>query len=342
MKKYLALFASLAFIAACGETGDESSSSPVEQSEAKLSSAYPNYYGVNAHWEQGGSNSSITARTQLGYLRELGINVMRQDVRDGPAAAGLASWSIPLRNDGGVLILPVIQLTGLDSTKSEATNYSYGRSIGDAVARAWAVTGQHYYECGNELENHNVTGDGDSPSSYTEAFYVAYRGVVRGCIDSIRIVDPNALIAPAGASWLHFALYEMLMDGTDPQRNSGQAAVNFDFVSWHWYSDMGDIENAKDGRNVLAHLHNWGKPIWMTEVGFRPDFNEQDQADYLASGLCLGKYYPNRAKYNIRNVTLYELFNSANIDPNYGLLALNGITKKPAYASVEAFTLAHP
>lgn len=334
----LASLLSLAFIPACSATDDSLS---VDDSTAELSAAYPNFYGVNAHWEQGAASQSVSARTQLGYLRELGIKVMRQDVKDGTAAEGLAAWSVPLRNDGGILILPVILLNGYSLNNSEGNTYNYARNTATAVAKAWSVTGQHYYECGNELENNHVNGDGDQPSHYTEAFYVAYRGIVRGCIDGIRSVDKQALVAPSATSWLHFALDEMMMNGTDPDHNTGIPPVNFDFVPWHWYNDMGDIENAK-GHNVLAHLHSWGKPIWMTEFGFRPNGKEQDQANFLASGLGMGKYYPNRAKYNIRNITVYELFNSVKNDPNYGLLETNGITKKPAYWSVQKFIQEHP
>lgn len=315
-------------------------SSASDAPDGAAADPYAWFYGVNAHYEQGTASSAIDPNVQVGYLHDLGATMMRQDVGSADVATELASWSAPIRS-GGVLILPVI-LPDFTGTESEQVAYDKSRALGLGIARNWASTGQHFYECGNELENRFTGGAGSDPSNYDESFYLAFRGTVRGLIDGVRAGDPQAQVAPAVGGWLHYGLYDMLMKGTEPNGTKGAPPVTWDFTGWHWYSDMGDIEDASDSHvNVLAKLATYGKPIWITEFGFRPDGDQNHQAAYITGDQALGKFYSKRATYDIRNATIYELFDFPSGDTDYGLFLVDGVTKKAAYGAVKSFIAAH-
>jgi hypothetical protein len=134
----------------------------------------------------------------------------------------------------------------------------------------------------------------------------------------------------------------MLANGTAPDGSTGPV-LNWDVTAWHWYSDMGDITNAGgSGVNVLQTLKTlFGKPIWLTEIGFRPNGSDADQANYLAS-VALPRYYSLRETYGIARVMIYELFDIlAQGSANYGLVRQDGLTKKPAYGAVKNFIATH-
>ena len=58
--------------------------------------------------------------------------------------------------------------------------------------------------------------------------------------------------------WLHWWWFEMLL----------QDKLDFDFIAYHWYSEMGDMNNA-GGEDVWAKLASFGKDIWITELDRR-------------------------------------------------------------------------
>ncbi len=137
----------------------------------------------------------------------------------------------------------------------------------------------------------------------------------------------------------------MLWNGTNPDGSGGAPQVRWDFTTWHWYSDMGDIENATGGSgtyDVLAHLQSaYGKPIWLTEYGIRPTTLAAEAA-YIGSSLP--EIVQARVTYDVENVSWYELFDDQAIggDGNYGLIDVDGTTKKPAYGAMKSFIAANP
>ena len=67
--------------------------------------------------------------------------------------------------------------------------------------------------------------------------------------------------------WLHYGWYAMLE----------QDKLDYDFIGYHWYSEMGDFDHAGplDNNNtdpmydVFANLLKFNKPIWITELDRR-------------------------------------------------------------------------
>lgn len=104
---------------------------------------------------------------------------------------------------------------------------------------------------------------------------------------------------------------------------------------YYWYSDMGDITNA-NGTNVLAVLRDtFGKPIWITEFGCKPDSEANVQA-FITNGIDgMPMFSKNRAEYNIIGVSWFEVYDSPS-DPGYGLMS-DPSTAKPRYDTMKAF-----
>lgn len=80
----------------------------------------------------------------------------------------------------------------------------------------------------------------------------------------IKSVDPNIKTIISSSGWLHYKFFQALYhEDTHP---------NFpDIIGWHWYSDMGDLNYAKDVSNtsVLDKLEKYEKDIWITEINRR-------------------------------------------------------------------------
>lgn len=306
-----------------------------------VSIAAASFYGINGHLSSGGgAYDSISQSGQLALLRDLGVTVYRQDVYDVASTQKVAAMC-NLIAGSGVQILPVITCGLPPAGTTESAAYSSAHALGSMVASALKGS-VNAYECGNELEIPIVSGSGAAPSDYDATRWPAYRGTIRGIIDGVRSIDATAQVA-INAGWLHYGALQMLASGTAPDGSTGPA-VDWDITAWHWYSDMGDITNAGSGGvNVLQTLKSlFGKPIWLTEFGFRPDGSDANQANYLAN-VALPQYYRLRETYGIARVMIYELFDvliAGNSD--YGLVQQDGVTKKPAYAAVKNFIAAHP
>ena len=82
---------------------------------------------------------------------------------------------------------------------------------------------------------------------------------------SSNVSDSNIGVNNGG--WLHYGWYAMLeRDGLD-----------YDFIGYHWYSEMGDLDHAGALANnhtdpmydVFANLLRFNKPIWITELDRR-------------------------------------------------------------------------
>jgi hypothetical protein len=143
---------------------------------------------------------------------------------------------------------------------------------------------------------------------------------------------------------LHFGFSDMLFAGTQPDGSRGHPVPKWDITSWHWYSDMGDITCVRGhvidgmcvlGINVLDHLQAaYGKPIWITEFGARPDLTEDKAANYLVGEHALAGFVKNAKKYNIQSVAMYELYDDRPyVDGNYGVYSVieQDDTLKPGY-----------
>ncbi len=243
---------------------------------------------------------------------------------------------------GGVTVYPVILMVP-QQYANETASYNAGYTLGQQVASAMHAP---YYEVGNEFEAPALTGnvDGVSPTDYNNAQFMLARGAIRGMIDGIKSVDTQGKIVIGAGSWLHWGFDQMLAQGTQPDGTGGHPVVSWDITAWHWYSDDGDILNACGGSgcyNVLSSLQAFGKPIWLSEYGVRPDFGTNAQiASYLTGNTMLAEYASVAATYNLQSVQMYELYDD--VSGAYGLLESDGATEKPAYSAVKSFIASHP
>ncbi len=147
------------------------------------------------------------------------------------------------------------------------------------------------------------------------------RGAIRGMIAGIKSVDSSAKIV-LGGTWLHYAFYQMLGDGSQPDGSWGHPTVSRNITAWHWYSNEGDITNACGGtgcHDVLGVLHQMGKPIWINEFGVRPNYGSlQSIASFLTGNIMMAQYASIASKYNIQSIQAFELYDDSEGD--YGMI----------------------
>lgn len=138
----------------------------------------------------------------------------------------------------------------------------------------------NYYHLLNEINGQTLKNNapGILFSDYDPIKYNRTLEILRGLTDGLKRHDPGAkrLIS---ANWLGMGVIDKLIsDG-----------LNFEIVSWHWYSDMGPSPlsvSLEDGTvlNIPKHFVDQGKEFWLTEVnrqgGSFPK-NEAEQAEYI-------------------------------------------------------------
>ncbi|MCG1040167.1 glycoside hydrolase family protein [Mycetohabitans sp. B7] len=299
------------------------------------------FYGIGGHVGQGGVYDKISYEAQLDHVKELGMTMYGHDVFNYASTQKVLRIA-KLAKKQCIDVFAVLT-ADLNAYVNEDAAYRDGLKLGTMVAMTLKGVVQ-YYQVGNEYENVSIRrGHGSHPDDYDNASFQKARGSILGMIDGIKAANPSATIVMCPPGWLHFGFLDMLYTGTQPDGSRGHRIPQWDITAWHWYSDMGDITAAR-GVNVLRHLHEtYRKPIWITELGVRPGASEQASAAYLVGPNALGGLVENAKKYNIQNVTLYELFDDEAYggDGNYGLLADDGVTRKHRYNVVKRFIAAH-
>ncbi|WP_250509826.1 glycosyl hydrolase [Caballeronia sp. GACF4] len=303
------------------------------------------FYGIAGHIEHRGAYRTSDYGLQISQLRELGVTMYAQDVSNEESAHMVADFARQAsRQCIGVLAL--VTPFEVQKRANEAEAFARGYELGKLSGRILkgVVT---YYQVGNEYDNWTIRGDdrsGEHPSDYDNAMYMKARGSILGLIKGIRESNPDAKILLTSFSWLHFAFPDMLFSGTQPDGTKGHPVPQWDITVWHWYSDMGSITSAGSQKtNVLERLRDsYGKPIWITEYGVRPD--HPDPSGYLVGKNALGGFVSMAKTYGIQNVTLYELYDDQRFggDGNYGVIHDDGKTKKPRFDVVREFIKANP
>lgn len=342
-------------LAACGGGGDSPQDATAVANKAKRNPSTPAtptpatttaptgkiFYGVNGHFQQGSAYAASSPQTQLAQLQDLGMTIYRSDVSSKTAATALAQIATTMAA-GGVTVYPVLLISPQEYA-NETASYNAGYALGQQVASAMHAP---FYEVGNELEADTLAGnyDGTFPTDYVNSKFMIARGAIRGMVDGIKSVDTQGKIVMGAGTWLHWGFDQMLAQGTQPDGTAGHPVVSWDVTAWHWYNDYDDIQNICGGSgcyNVLSKLQAFGKPIWLTEYGVRPWTASDSQAGaYLTGNTMMGEYASVASKYNLQSIQMYELYD----DPagSYGLLQIDGKTKKAQYASVKAFIASHP
>ncbi|WP_409018180.1 lipopolysaccharide biosynthesis protein [Caballeronia sp. LZ035] len=339
-----AMFAS-ALLAACGGGNDSAvdaatgKAATTPKATSKAASNGSIFYGMNGHNTNGGAYDATSPQTQLAQLQDLGATIYRNDVYSSTSAAALAKVA-KVMADGGVTMYPVLMANLNYNSEDDA--YNAGYQLGQQTASSYHYA---YYEVGNELEAKTLNGnvDGVLWKHYNNSSYMLARGAIRGMIAGVKSVDGSAKII-LGGTWLHYAFFQMLADGSQPDGTWGHPTVSWDITSWHWYSNEGDITNACGGtgcHDVLQVLHNMGKPIWINEFGVRPDYGSYNQiASYMTGDTMMAQYTSVASKYNIQSIQGFQLYDDS--EGNYGLIEGDGTTKKPAYYSYKSFVQSHP
>ncbi|ASV96993.1 glycosyl hydrolase [Paraburkholderia aromaticivorans] len=305
------------------------------------------FYGVVGHVQQGGIYTARSFEAQISQLRDLGITIYAQDVGDKAAAEQVARLA-RVAAEQCVGILPLIITPDVQENLNESTAYAQGRKLGaDAATVLNSLVS--YYQVGNEFDNDVILNgaSGEYPSHYDNAKYQKARGAIRGMIDGIKEVQPSARILLGSLSWLHYGFSDMLRDGTEPDGKRDNAkVVEWDITAWHWYSEMSPnraswVPQPNVLKHVLTHLSTqYGKPIWITEFGVRPDYSGGDPGAYLVGQDGLAGFVADAKKYGIQNVTLYQLYDQPS--EAYGLLYGDGVKRKQRFEQVRKFIEAHP
>jgi hypothetical protein len=302
------------------------------------------FYGVNGHNNEGGAYDISSPALQLAQLQDLGMKYYRNEVYSQGTANKLANIA-QMMDAGGVTVYPVM-LMDLNTVADETQAYSAGFVLGQQTA-----TSRHYpyYEVTNEMEAQALTGnvDGVFPQQYDMDKFRRVRGIIRGMIAGIKSVDTSGKIILGGGTWLHYGFAQMLATGTEPDGSIGHPVVDWDITAWHWYSEQGDITNACGGtgcHNVLQALKAFGKPIWLNEIGVRPNYGtDQEIAAYLTGSTMMAQFVALASTYDIESIQSYELYDDpVGGEGNYGLLQNDGVTPKAAYAAFRNFVAAHP
>ena len=117
--------------------------------------------------------------------------------------------------------------------------------------------------------------EGSNPDDFNETRYQKAKAEILGLYEGVKAGDPTALTVVDTAGWLHYGFVERLVM---------EDHVPFDILSWHWYSECGEITNVQGRVNLVDYLKRFNKPLWITEINRRDGSKhgkEQEQSDYV-------------------------------------------------------------
>ncbi|WP_062643692.1 glycosyl hydrolase [Caballeronia arationis] len=307
----------------------------------------PLFYGMNGHMAyNSGVYKTLSAAAQLAILKDLGVTNYRADVASGGMAQVLADALNGAFKNSGVSILPVLNplSCGWDPNASESTSYTLGYNLGVNCTKPLKGLVK-YIECGNELDVPlKISGNGSQYNHWSPTMWGSFRGVIRGMIDGVKAIDPTINCGVNVGIPMAYGALQMLWRGVSPNGTTAGAAgatpLTWDFTTYHWYHSSGDVLcgwNNNSCVDVLQVLKDsFGKPIWLTEWGWSGSADQgAAAANYVTTALT--EYRSIKDKYNLQSVMMYCV-----IDPNYGLILGDGVTKTPAYTAFKNFVAANP
>lgn len=297
-------------------------------------------WGVNGHpLTQEAYKGNIDL--QLSLIQKVGMTWYRVDVPVDTSGVvrqpALMDELLQKAKVKGISILPMVYLTGWDKSTDETDAFRRGRKIGFGFATTYASAFQ-YYEMGNEEECKLLKGgNGDKASDYNLPKFSLLAAFLRGMNEGIKSADPEARTIINNSGWLHYGYFQLLKD----------YKVNYDILGLHWYSDMGDLNNAKGNGDVLAIMASFGKPVWITEINRRngswnngSNSGESDQVNWINRYIC----QLNQRQY-VGAFFVYELFDEpvfASTDPAesaYGIVSwdtpYSGYTPKSVMTALQ-------
>lgn len=317
MRKSIAAFASLLFVLTSVRT-------PAKEKTF--------HWGVQGHPCLQEAYIHVPIATQLDLLVELGARWYRSDwpadtvVRSPEVYDNLIAEAARRK----ISILPIIFPTvgcrsPLPPEEIQKESFKFAKSV--AQRFRGRIT---HWELDNELDNYAILqkGDknrfgevwessghpsGDRPEQFEESRYRKVAAELKGLAEGIKAGDPKAKTM-IDVSWLHYGFIERLIK---------EDKVKFDILALHWYSDMGDVTKVNGKFNLLEHLRTYGKPIWVTEAGWRDDLKTKNgQAEWMRT---IPKQF--RSLPGVEAFFLYELLDEPYFGPDsseshFGLVTL--------------------
>ncbi|MDB5062852.1 MAG: hypothetical protein JWP67_2695 [Mucilaginibacter sp.] len=274
--------------------------------------------GINGHMGDAPYLATSPAK-QIQALKDRGMTWYRLNIQtksDGTASSSSLLEALQsAATNGGVKILPMLYLRTLDYSKSQATSYQLGKTLGSNFA---AKYGKYftYYNLGNDQELRllypNKTGQ--NSSDYDRAKFNVVAAYLKGMDEGIKSKDSDAKTM-IGAGWLHYGFLKMCES----------YGVKFDVVAYQWYSDMeapaAKSHNIPDITKKLSSLFP-NKPIWFTEFNFRykanSSTNETDQNAFVTKFIAKCKANP-----QVKVAIVYQLFDEpykGTQERSYGIL----------------------
>jgi hypothetical protein len=315
---------------------------PGERAAATVAESAELFYGMNIHPQYSSTPWFKTPKEVMAEVAALGCTVVRCDCYGSWADADKILAHVMEAEPLGIQILPCFGYNQPAVPGDYQLNYSLGVDYGTTTAN---VLKDHcpIYEVSNEICIYcNGVGPGTDPAAYDHFRYADCRALIRGVIDGIKSVQPDAKIVIGGGVTTLTAFFRMMWDGTAPDGSTGHELVRWDYTGWHWYESSGSITQAYDGTgtpyNVLEELSRFGVPIWITELGFIPQGTPEAQSAYVEA--ALDEYRGYRDSYNVVNTCWYTLYDDAS--GTFGLLEDDGQTRKPAYATYQGYVAQHP
>jgi hypothetical protein len=278
-------------------------------------------WGINGHplTQQAYSNNLAD---QIKSLNDLKVNSYRFDVLLDPQGyvkkeSQFIDLLSMLKNNNISTLLVLMQsgLKGLNPADTYQTSYNQGKNFANRYGQSISVV-----EISNEADNKillpgNLTGlkaaDYDTDKSQKII------SGIKGFIDGLKSVNPSIKVS-ISVSYLHLYYLQLLQDNN----------VNYDIIGCHWYSNMGDITNARAPvGNVLVRVsQQFKKPIWITEFNYgkgslRVTYQKQKEYLYntilqiMSQGIITGFF-------------IYELYDQPELGQRYPLETSYGLIQK--------------
>ncbi|MCC8390992.1 hypothetical protein LJ656_00195 [Paraburkholderia sp. MMS20-SJTR3] len=318
---------------------------PCNDPRTAISAPAGMFYGMNGHFDY-----TYTPSKLVSILQAMGCTSYRVGCTADQIQLDAVSKIAKAFQSAGMTLVVLINQGVYDNNgrvwNSESTAYSEGFSAAQTIANTMKPYGVTIYECGNELTRQDATVNdftyaGTKASDFNNANWPAMRGVMRGMIDGVKSVQPDAkcginfCVNDVGAS-------DALWDGMQPDGSGGYPKVRWDITTWHNYEVYGDLlslgtDGAGPGFDLPTYCKaRYGVPFIVTEWNTGPEQTQAYRGSYITSKL--GDYYQARKTHNIQAV-MYYVLDSGN--DTYGIM-LNGTPMNPPYSAFTSFTSSHP
>jgi hypothetical protein len=304
------------------------------------------FYGINGHYDY-----TYTEQQIVTILQQLGCTIYRLGTTADPTQLDVAVRYAQAFQQAGLTLFTLVNLGLLESTGGPMytdENAAYQSSFKSAAAVATALQpyGVTLYECGNELTRDpamivDPNSAGNQASDFNNTNWPIMRGVMRGMIDGVKSVQPDALcginfcVADIGAA-------DALWEGMQPDGTSGYEPLHWDITTWHNYEVYGDIfAIGTDGQGPTFDLPSYAqarydRPFMITEWNTGSEQSGDYNADYITR--TLSEYFAERDTHCIESVMLYVLDSG---DQGFGIM-FNGEPVEPEYSAFVDCIAAHP